>query len=115
MLARIFFLTPYRVGAYIAMGLAISWSLTTILIGFLICRPIIALWDPTTQGSHCGVQSAAFASAGIVDVITDGIILLLPIPMVWQLQIPRVNKIGVACIFGLGIMYVTHRNSMSPK
>src|ERR1700748_328158 len=94
-LARIFFLTPYRIGAYIAMGLAISWSFMTILIGLLICSPISALWDPTIKGTRCGVMSAAFASVGIVDVIVDVIILLLPVPMVWQLQIPRANKVGV--------------------
>ena len=47
-----------------------------------------------------------FTAVGIMDVLLDVIILLLPIRMVWQLQIPFANKTGLASLFALGIVYV---------
>ncbi|KAF2499359.1 hypothetical protein BU16DRAFT_523853 [Lophium mytilinum] len=102
MLARIFFVRPFVIAARVAMGFAAAWGLMTFLIGILICQPIQMNWDPTVKGGKCGNQNAAFTSVGIVDLLTDFFILLLPMPMVVKLQIPRANKIGLVCIFCTG-------------
>jgi hypothetical protein len=73
-------------------------------IGILICKPIEMNWNPTVEGGSCGNQNAAFTAVGIVDIITDLIILILPVPMVYKLQVPRANKIGLCCIFGTGLL-----------
>ncbi|KAF2804350.1 uncharacterized protein BDZ99DRAFT_575572 [Mytilinidion resinicola] len=106
MLARIFFVRPFVIAARVAMGFAASWGLMTFLIGILICQPIEMNWNPEVKGGKCGNQNAAFASVGIVDLLTDLVILLLPMPMVAKLQIPRANKIGLVCIFCTGMLYV---------
>ena len=43
---------------------------------------------------------------GIFNVVSDFYLLILPIPVVWQLQMPSKRKIGVCAIFMTGILYV---------
>jgi hypothetical protein len=81
------------------------WAVFTILTGLVICHPLSMFWDLTSPGGHCGNLTAAFSAGGVFDVLTDLFIFLLPIPMVWQLQVPRANKFALACIFALGIWY----------
>ena len=38
----------------------------------------------------------------VTDVVTDGFILALPVPMVLRLQMSRPRKVSIICIFLLG-------------
>ncbi|OCL15437.1 hypothetical protein AOQ84DRAFT_384022 [Glonium stellatum] len=104
MLSRIFFVHLLKIAARVAMGFAVVWAVVTILIGFLICQPLSMNWNPATPGGHCGDEDLAFAAGGLVDVLSDLFILILPIPMVIKLRVPQANKIGLVCIFGAGIL-----------
>jgi hypothetical protein len=42
----------------------------------------------------------------ISDFITDVLILLIPIPMIWKLHLPPVRKFGVMIVFLFGGLYV---------
>ncbi|KAF9872095.1 integral membrane protein [Colletotrichum karsti] len=94
------------IAAWVTMGLATSWMLMTILIGLLICRPIAMQWDPTIPGGVCGDQVTAFAAVGVVDLIVDVIIFVLPIPMVLKLQVSRAHRIALISIFGAGVLTI---------
>ncbi|KAI3542584.1 integral membrane protein [Colletotrichum filicis] len=118
MLQRIFFVRPFKtqfinqrlpgqqIAAWATMGLCIAWTLMTILIGLLICRPIAMQWNPTIPGGVCGDQITAFAAVGVVDVIVDLIIFILPIPMVLKLQVSSAHRIALIGIFGAGILTI---------
>lgn len=82
----------------------------TVLIGILICQPVAMNWNQLTPGGRCGNQNAAFSAVGYIDLLSDLIILVLPIPIVLKLQLPMANKIGLSAIFGAGILCV---NSLS--
>jgi hypothetical protein len=40
-------------------------------------------------------------------------VVILPIPVVWGLQIPTRKKIFVSCMFSLGLMYVLYLNDFA--
>ncbi len=63
------------------------------------------------SGGKCGSQIMVFASLGIVNVVTDLFILLVPLPVVLKLELPRTSKIGLLVIFCLGIVYVLNISS----
>ncbi|KAL9082973.1 MAG: hypothetical protein Q9159_006074 [Coniocarpon cinnabarinum] len=102
--ARVFFPLPFRIITFIVMGICIAWAISVILVTFLICTPLSYNWNTTTQTGHCGNTHAGYVSIGAVDVITDGLILFLPIPMVLRLQMRTVQKLGVLSIFSLGVL-----------
>ncbi|KAF6790390.1 integral membrane protein [Colletotrichum sojae] len=106
MLQRIFFIRPFKIAAWITMGLAGAWTLMTILIGLLICRPIAMQWDPTIPGGECGDQIAGFAAVGVVDLIVDLVIFILPIPMVLKLQVSKAHRLALVSIFGAGVLTI---------
>ncbi|KAH8704345.1 hypothetical protein GQ44DRAFT_831563 [Phaeosphaeriaceae sp. PMI808] len=107
-LIRIFYVSkPFRIVAYCTMALCIGWALQTILIAFLICRPISYNWDQVNQTGTCGDLTAAYVSIGIVDVIADIIIFILPLPLINKLKMRRSSKFATMGLFALGIFTVT--------
>lgn len=105
LLDRIFIARWFKIGIRCAIALAVCWAIMTVLIGICICKPVARNWDTNIPGS-CGNQNAAFSAVGYIDLLSDGLILVLPIPIVLQLQLPRANKIGLLAIFCGGILYV---------
>ena len=65
------------------------------------CKPISLLWS--LKGS-CLVSAVEAMVFGILNAAIDLSILLLPIPMVWQLKMDMRQKIIVSSILGLGLL-----------
>ncbi len=55
----------------------------------------------------CRPNFALAKIVGAVNAAIDLTILLLPVPMVWGLQMPRKRKIAVSGIFGMGLLYAS--------
>lgn len=106
MLIRLFFVRRFKIAALVVMAICISWSVMTILTGLLICRPLSKFWNVHDQKGRCGDKRAAMLAIYTMNVITEVMIWCLPVPMVWQLKVPRAHKIALLGLFGLGIMYV---------
>lgn len=71
------------------------------------CRPIKLSWEwsaPLPKICLNGIQQSA--SIGGFNIGTDLFIMLMPLPMVWKLQLSTKNKIGLSLIFALGSLYV---------
>ncbi|KAL8842366.1 MAG: hypothetical protein Q9176_002755 [Flavoplaca citrina] len=66
------------------------------------CTPVAFFWDRTIPGGHCINTSAFFRFNNIANMLTDILILAMPIPIVWSLHLDRRKKIGVCGLFLLG-------------
>ncbi|PNS15537.1 hypothetical protein CAC42_796 [Sphaceloma murrayae] len=67
-----------------------------------MCKPIPYFWNRAIPGGHCIDSKAAwFANAGI-NIVTDFVIFLLPMPALKKLQLPKKQKIGLMLVFALG-------------
>ena len=106
---HIFALRSFRLMAYGMMGIITLFEVSNILFTLLQCRPIAYQWDPEIKGA-CYDQRAGWLGTGIVNIITDIMVLSLPIPTVWKLKLPRATKAGLIMVFGVGFLYV----SLSP-
>ena len=68
------------------------------------CTPINYNWDRTQPGGYC-VDARIFSiGVSIPNIVTDVIILLLPLPVIWQMQLHFSKKIALSAIFSLGIL-----------
>ncbi|KAL9031243.1 MAG: hypothetical protein Q9196_000711 [Gyalolechia fulgens] len=66
------------------------------------CTPVEYLWDRTIPGGRC-INFAVFARfTNVANMLTDILILAMPIPIVWNLHLDRHKKIGVCGLFSLG-------------
>lgn len=93
----------FRVTAYIIMVIALCYCLSVILIAILICRPISYSWDKTINGS-CVDESTAFIATACLNLALDIAIVVLPLKMVWGLQLAVPKKMALTGIFSLGLL-----------
>ncbi|KAL8698796.1 MAG: hypothetical protein Q9224_001689 [Gallowayella concinna] len=82
-----------------------------ILITILQCQPVSDFWNRfsrTAEGPfHCAVNvNQFFCGNSIPNIVTDAALLVLPIPFIWQLHLPRAQKLGLTSIFILGIFVI---------
>lgn len=68
------------------------------------CTPIAFNWDHTIKGGHCIDQRLLFVSTSAFNILTDIIVLGLPLYILADLKIRRRTKIGLIFIFLLGIL-----------
>ena len=83
----------------------LSSNLLTLIFG---CTPVTKYWKPEQPG-HCIILIQADYAYGSMNVVTDVLVFLLPLPMLWQLQLSRKEKIGLILVFMAGIVYATIR------
>lgn len=98
---RIFTMKRDRVATFIMMGVAVCWILSALLGAFFQCRPFSFTWNQNQEG-NCNARVSFWVAIGISHIVTDVLILLLPVHMVWKLQVPLNTKIGLYILFGLG-------------
>ena len=91
----------------ISMLVVVVWSLALAFWDAFQCSPVQAQWDYTIPGSKCvtseQVVSAAY-SLSVLNIITDWLYALLPIFMIWNVQMTKQAKATIMFILSLGIL-----------
>lgn len=77
--------------------------LVVILGSFLICQPLAFNWDQTIDG-HCGSSITLWVCHGVLNIVTDLIVLLLPMPYIYSLELSLYKKLVLMATFGLGLL-----------
>jgi hypothetical protein len=67
--------------------------------------PSLYRWYPDLPGK-CIDQVATWIANAASTIFTDLIILIMPLPPVWNLKLAKREKIGLTAAFGLGSLYV---------
>lgn len=101
LIARIF--SPYKKriqGIYALGGLLVVYYIVSLILKIRICWPIAAYWKG--DQSKCLNQSAVITADSIISTVTDAIILVMPLPLTWSLQLPARKKIRVGGMLAVG-------------
>ncbi|KAI0404549.1 hypothetical protein F4802DRAFT_566386 [Xylaria palmicola] len=91
----------FRRLTYVAMFCCIIFWLGSLFGTAFLCIPPHKKWYPDTPG-HCNDQIAMYVAIVIGDLITDLIVICLPMPILWGLHLPAAKKISIILAFGLG-------------
>ncbi|KUJ13393.1 uncharacterized protein LY89DRAFT_785111 [Mollisia scopiformis] len=100
--ARVF--SPFRktvLFIYVFIGLMFCYYFPVMIIKIRVCTPIEGLWNPDIH-AECINQSQLFWTDTIMSAATDFVILVLPIPLVWSLQITLKKKMKISALLGAG-------------
>ena len=81
-----------------------GFSMACIFAIIFACSPVNKLWDYRVTGGHCLNAKALAISHAALNIFTDLLILVIPIPIVWRLQLNVRTKIQVLSILGLGAL-----------
>lgn len=76
---------------------------SAILAECFICRPLSYRWELTIKDASCGNEQALKMYTASLNLLQDVIVVFLPMPVLWALKMAPHKKLGVSCIFGLGI------------
>lgn len=83
------------------------WTISTVLVTIFQCNPIKFLWNREIQGGKCVNSDVFYFACSLTSTITVVTVLLLPLPIVWNLQVSISRKAGLAISFSIGTLYVT--------
>ena len=105
---------------YTTQVLVIVWLIASSIPGIYRCHPIDDMWNPLIFSGidvrdHCIDENAYYVSTSVVNVALDFWILVLPVSIVWTLQLSRRRKAGLIAIFLLGILYVSWKHLVNAK
>jgi hypothetical protein len=94
----------WAVGLVLCVGPAVSVP----MLAFQ-CRPVAYLHDKTIPGGRCWNQALMFRYGSIPNIVTDVVMLILPMPLIWGLHVSFKVKIGLLFTFLLGSMWVLQK------
>lgn len=95
---------PLRYLRNLAYGFGIfvaCWAVMGTLVLVFQCHPVQYIWDKSIHGT-CIDQWAFFIAGCTPNVATDFVILILPLPAVWNLQMGVAQRLSIIGIFMLG-------------
>lgn len=101
LIARVF--SPYRRRVQTIYGLGAllaAYYITSLILKIRVCWPISAYWRGDVD--KCLNQSAVITADAIISTVTDAIILVLPLPLTWSLQLPAKKKMRVGSMLAVG-------------
>lgn len=103
---RIFPDQKFRYGLIAIGSFVIVYSTIVSFTAIFQCRPTAAAWDPYIEGAKCidfGKEAIVFS---IINAITDVVIVVLPMPLLWRMQMEWRRKVQVMAMFATSSVYV---------
>ncbi|KAL3490347.1 hypothetical protein BJX62DRAFT_238159 [Aspergillus germanicus] len=101
---------PLKYTVYGILFIVIGVSIASFFILAFSCYPPAKFWDVLgTADGKCmdpGNQQDFYEANGILNIITDVLIYVVPIPMLWGVRISTRRKGAIFAIFGLGILSI---------
>ena len=91
---------------FIALQLTVWLNLLAYTIGLFIevfqCKPFTKIWWPLMPG-RCLDQKAVQLASSSFNIISDFVILILPMISVWSLKMSRRKQLGLCFVFAIGL------------
>ena len=84
-------------------GFVVAWWVVVVIIQVFSCNPIHGFWDTSTP-STCVNPAHFYIAVAVPNILTDIIMLCLPVRMVWRLQTSPVQKIALSLTFLTGAL-----------
>ncbi|KAL4944492.1 hypothetical protein BDV06DRAFT_220227 [Aspergillus oleicola] len=103
---RLFPNKGFRLATKLVLAFTTAWGLGSLFASIFICRPVSyfwLMWDGEHEGS-CGDHEALLWSGAVINIILDVVIIVLPLPTVFKLQMKLKKKVWVFVVFLIGLV-----------
>lgn len=95
----------FRITCYVVMAVVATYSSWAIVSGYVNCVPVARFWNRQIPGTCLSFEAIWFFNASM-NIATDLTLLIMPMPLLSHLQLPRLQKIALMAVFAVGGMYV---------
>lgn len=92
----------FKIALLVCAGLSVGVCVSQVFPTIFQCSPIAYSWDKAIVGGHCINVHVMWIAQDILFLVLDIYVVVLPLPMIWNLQITRPEKIAVSGMFLLG-------------
>lgn len=92
----------YRIAVYTTGTVMVLWSVAGIITCLAYCKPFAYAWNKTIPGGKCGDTMTAYRFISIPNIVTDIVILVLPLPAIYKLHISPGAKLGLLLTLAFG-------------
>ncbi|KAF2016402.1 hypothetical protein BU24DRAFT_200936 [Aaosphaeria arxii CBS 175.79] len=99
---RVFAIPVFRKVVLATAAFVIAWGIGITVTLLLVCRPLRAYWDASVAGTCLHLVTFTYFT-NISNLITDIWIFLMPVPVIWHLQLQTKKKLLLSFIFSVGI------------
>lgn len=98
---RVFPTHRMRVVCWIMITILAIYGTWAVISAFLNCIPVAKFWDDSIQG-YCLDKTKLWFSNASMHISTDIAILIIPIPALMAVDLPRKQKLALMIMFSLG-------------
>ncbi|CAG8895691.1 unnamed protein product [Penicillium egyptiacum] len=98
---RVFPTHRMRVVCWVMITLLAIYGTWAVISAFLNCIPVAKFWDDSIQG-YCLDKTKLWFSNASMHIATDIAILIIPIPALMAVDLPRKQRIALMIMFALG-------------
>ncbi|KAI9762988.1 MAG: hypothetical protein M4579_000051 [Chaenotheca gracillima] len=100
--SRVFTVAPFlRINLAVKV-VVIVYSTVFLFLTIFQCMPVRKAWMKDDVPGTCISNMGQWFSFAIINIISDLVIIALPLPLIRRLHLPRGQKIGLSLLFGLG-------------
>lgn len=100
---RVFPLQSVQRACWAVLAIVMCYTIWTVLGSVFACVPVRAFWTKEA-GAQCLNQSAMWYTNAAINILTDFVIILLPMPVIKSLKLARRQKLALYIIFAIGGM-----------
>ncbi|KAH7304594.1 hypothetical protein B0I35DRAFT_338764, partial [Stachybotrys elegans] len=95
---------------YVIIFIIVSSSVVTNIWLLTFCRPVAFMWDSSIPGGTCRSAESMLAIANAwsyINIVIDWVVALLPVFLLWKMNMPWKQKVTVSGVLSLGIFAST--------
>lgn len=93
--------SSYRKVFFVVAAVVMAWATGILVAMILICIPVEGYWDKSVPAQCIPDQDIQVINAA-GNIATDFMLLVLPLPIIWRLNLTVGRKVALTGLFGLG-------------
>ncbi|KAI1653948.1 hypothetical protein F4813DRAFT_372587 [Daldinia decipiens] len=93
----------FRRICYVFIALIAAFGIAGFFSEVFSCLPVSKTWNPSEPG-HCVSSKPYCTSIGLIHCLFDLAILVLPLPLIWNLQVATRSKFVISILLTLGLI-----------
>ncbi|KAH7139820.1 hypothetical protein B0J13DRAFT_596808 [Dactylonectria estremocensis] len=91
----------FRVSVWTSIVIVAIYTIVITFMMLFVCNPPRKAFDFKVEGT-CTDAAILYMATAVSNIITDVMLFLLPIRMIYMLHMPKVQKFGAIVVFGIG-------------
>lgn len=91
----------FRIVCYVLIAYIVMWLVTFYFVFAFTCVPFSRMWSLT---DYCPLNVAGQYAAGAIGTLHDILVVIVPQPIIWRLQMPLQRKLAISSIFLIGLV-----------